>query len=165
MSVLKFWLWVGWNSKIIAILAISLLLLTALHAGNSSTLWFHWQHCSAVHWEMVIQPGLKTLCEAEYPKRYVLFRGHLQLHQWQHCGLCSLEIPLSSPCPTDWFGCQSHFGALERISFWRTRNQDLGSGCAPGALQLWMVTWSKAVVSFRQLETTYLSVEDVWSFR
>lgn len=84
---------------------------------------------------MVIQPGLKALCEAEYPNRYVLFRGHLQPHQWLHCGLCSLEIPLS-PCPTDWFGCQSQFGALELISFWRTQNWYLGSGCAPGALQL-----------------------------
>lgn len=50
---------------------------------------------------------------AEHPKRSVLFRGCLQPHLWQQCSLCSLEIPLSSPRPTDWFGYQSHFGALE----------------------------------------------------
>lgn len=90
---------------------------------------------------MVIQPGLKALCEAEHPKRYVLFGGRLLPLLWQQCSLCSLEISLSSPHLTDWFGCQSHFGAFEFTSFWRTQNWDLGSGCAPGAFQLWMVTW------------------------
>lgn len=65
----------------------------------------------------------------------------LQLHLGQQCSLYSVEIPLLSPLSTDWFGSQSRFGALEFTSFWRTQNRDLGSECAPGALQLWMVTW------------------------
>lgn len=107
----------------------------------NSAIWFHWEHCNTVHSEMVIQPGFKALCEAEHPKRYVPFKGRLQLHLWQQCSLYSLEIPLSSPLPTNWFGCQSRFGALEFTFFWRTQNWDVSSGCAPGALQLCMVTW------------------------
>lgn len=149
MSLLKIMLWVEWNFKIIVILITLLLLLTALHAVNNSAIWFHWEHCNTVHQEMVIQPGLKALHEAEHPKSYVLFRGCLQPHLWQQCSWCSLEILPSSPPPTDWFGCQSRFGALEFTSLWRTQNWDLGSGCAPGALQLWMVTWVHSSAFFQ----------------